>query len=145
MRFVAIPGLVALLFVLGACGGPEDDVAEYFEDMAEIMEDNMDDPEDGVEELRDYVRDNLPEALTLLGHVLVELDEIDDAEDRQERIEEVLEAMKEPMAEFQKAATKFFPVAYKDEDARKMLADFQKSWESTGEAFEKFARALGIN
>jgi DNA repair exonuclease SbcCD ATPase subunit len=144
MRLVAAAGLASLLFVLGACGGPEDDVAEYFEDMTAILEDHMDDPVRGVEELRKYVREILPEVLSILGHVAVELDEIEDAEERKKRIDEMLETLQEPLDEFHKVFWKFLAKARADEKAWKTLLDFRQSWKSTVETFAEFGGALGL-
>ena len=115
---------------------PEDRLAGHIADMTEIMEDNEDEPAAGVEELHMYMQDNLPSMMEAIGSILVEVDKIEDPGDRAEHIEEVVEALEDPIKDFEKASEDFGEEAAEDDDAADYVEDWSKDWEKTAKKLD---------
>ena len=48
-RNILLSGAILALALGTGCKGPEDKLADHFEELTEIMEDHMDEPKEGVE------------------------------------------------------------------------------------------------
>ena len=127
-RNILLSGAILALALGTGCKGPEDKLADHFEELTEIMEDHMDEPKEGVEELREYMRDNGPEMASLWAEMAVDLDKADGEDEKKERAEEMSEALAEPTKKLMEAGKKFGKKAMGDKDAMEIVEKAEKEW-----------------
>lgn len=141
-HFILVTAVLALAITTG-CGKAEDKLLDHSGEIAEIMEDNVDSPADGVEEIHEYVRKNLPDMMSQVGKLLVELDEIDDPKERSERAGEIVKKFTEKSKEWTEVSMKFAAAAAKDKAAAKYGEEWAEKWEKTAGPLRGLMMGLG--
>ncbi len=127
--------LMAFALILSTgCSKPEEKLAKHTEKMGAIMEDNLESPKDGVEELHEYMRDNLPEMMSLVGEMMTELDQIEDGSERADRAKEMVTTLKEAAEAQKETGTKFAMAAMADKDVQEYVEKHGGTYEKTAEA-----------